>query len=114
MKDKSLGPDGLTVEFYWNLFDLFGKEIMDAVEENQTRRKINEDLNSIYLTLIPKKDRSDFFNDFCPISFCNFLYKIVSKIIAERLKSYLGKLISKEQFSFLPDRKINDVVGLFQ
>ena len=95
-KDKIPGPDGWMVEFYWHLFDILGHEITDAVEETQTQKKINEVLNSTYLTRIPKKDRPDSFNDFRPISLCNFFYKIVSKIIPERLKPFLGKDISQE------------------
>ena len=110
-KDKSPVPDDWTMEFYWNLFNFFGQEITEAMEETWIQRKINEVLNATYLTLIPKKDHLDSFNDFRPISLCNFLYKIVSKIIPERLKPFLGKDISQEQFAFLPDRKITDAVG---
>ena len=100
--------------FFWHFFDLFGKDIYDAVEETRVQAKINEVLNSTYLTCIPKKNRPDTFNNFRHISLCNLLYKIVSKIIAERLKPLLGNAIFGEMFAFLLDRKITDAVGIFQ
>lgn len=91
-----------------------GQEITEAVEESRTQRKVGDVLNSTYLTLIPKKDHADTFNDYRPISLCNLRYKLVTKIIAERLKQILGKFISEEQFAFLQDRKITDGVGVVQ
>ena len=111
-KEKNLGPDGWTMEFYLDFFDLFGEDISDAVEETRRQGKIHEVLNSTFLTLIPKKDRPDTFNDFHPISLYNMSYKIITKIIAERLKPYLDKFISKEQFVFLRDKQIIDDVGI--
>ena len=54
-KEKNLGPDGWTMEFYLHFFDLFGEEIFDTVEETRRQGKIHEVLNSTFLTLIPKK-----------------------------------------------------------
>ena len=82
-KDKSPCPDGWMLGFFGHLFDLFGQEIYDAVEETRVQGKINEVLNSTYLTRIPKKNCPDTFNDFRHISLCSLLYKTVSKIIAE-------------------------------
>lgn len=45
---------------------------------------------------------------------CNLLYKLITKIIAERLKPVLGKFILVEQFGFIPNRQILDVVGIVQ
>ena len=84
------------------------------VEESRSQRKISEIMNSTYLTLIPKKDHPDTFDDYWPISLCNLLYMLISKIIAEILKLFLGKYISEEQFAFLLDRQIIDVLGVVQ
>ena len=94
VKDNILGFDGWTVEFFSHFFDLLGCEISEAMEESCSNRNINELLNSIYLTLVPKKDHSNSFMDYRPISLCNLLYKMISRNIVERLKPFLGNLIS--------------------
>jgi hypothetical protein len=63
-----------------------------------------------FLTLIPKKDHPQDLFDYRPICLIGSLYKVVSKVLANRLKSVLGKLISKCQSAFLPHRQILDGV----
>lgn len=70
--------------------------------------------NSTYLALIPKGNRPSTFSRFWPISLCNSAYKIISKIIASRLKPYLPSLISENQGGFLPNRYITDSILLVQ
>lgn len=57
--------------------------------------------NTTFLVLIPKVDKGDSFGDLRPISLCNYMYKIISKVVAIRLKKFLSKVISAKQFSFL-------------
>jgi hypothetical protein len=61
-------------------------------------------LNSTFIALIPKVDKPSNFGDFKPIALCNLAYKIIVKIIAIRLKPYLSKSLSLEQFGFLKGR----------
>ncbi|GAU24019.1 hypothetical protein TSUD_328220 [Trifolium subterraneum] len=61
-----------------------------------------------FLTLIPKKDHPQDLFDYRPICLIGSLYKILSKILANRLKKVLGKLISSCQTAFLPQRQILD------
>lgn len=78
---------------------------------NDSRRNcfVPKILNSTYITLVPKHDS---FNDFRPISLCNMIYKIITKIIINQLRPVLGKCISEEQFGFLPNKQILDVIGI--
>lgn len=77
-------------------------------------RCINSALSTTFLALIPKKEKSKSFLDFRSIPLCNTLYKIISKIIAERLKVVLNSFITKEQHAFLIDRLILDAVAMTQ
>ena len=91
-----------------------GMEMLAAIEETRVSGCIPEELNTTYLTLILKVDRPLSFGDYHPIALCNLLYKIITKIIAGRLKEGSGKFISAEQFGFLPRRQITDAVGIVQ
>lgn len=66
------------------------------------------------IALIPKKERSDSFHDFRPISLCNIMFKIISKIIAERMKPILNSFISRDQRAFLKGHIILDAVAMTQ
>ena len=67
-------------------------------------------LNSTFLALIPKGDGADRLSQFFPISLCNVTYKIISKLIAERLKKWLTFLISEEKTGFMEGHQILDGV----
>ena len=62
--------------------------------------------------MIPKVDHPNTFEEFKPISLCNFIYKVIGKLISIRIRKVLGHCISGEQFGFLPGRHIHDVVGV--
>ena len=64
--------------------------------------------------MIPKNDHPTCFEDFRPISLCNYCYKIIGKVISTRIRNVLGCYIFCEQFGFLPSRQIHDVVGVIQ
>jgi hypothetical protein len=83
---------------------------------NYTLRKqrIGGSTNSTFLVLIPKDSNPSNFTRFRPISLCNSSYKILTKIIANRLNPLLAKLISENQTSFLRDKQITDNIILVQ
>ena len=59
-----------------------------------------EQLNHTFITLIPKKKNPEFAFEFRPISLCNVLYKIFSKVLANKLKKILPNIITENQDAF--------------
>ena len=91
-----------------------GKDLLNVVEYARKSGRITPSLNSTFLVLIAKKDKPTAFADFRPISLCNLIYKLISKIIAVRLKPYMVmvSLISREQFGFPKNRQIVEPIGI--
>eukprot|EP00253_Pinus_taeda_P015318 PITA_15318 len=113
-KDKSPGLDGWTIELFLHFFDQIGAEITEVVEESRMKGEIYKPFNSTFIALIPKKDDPESFEDFRPISLCNCIYKIIAKVIANRLVPILSRNISMEQFGFLDGRQIHEAIGVAQ
>ena len=67
-------------------------------------------LNSTFLTLIPKREGANQLEFFRPIALCNVVYKVITKLIAKRIKKWLPIIISKEQGGFVAGRQILDGV----
>jgi hypothetical protein len=86
----------------WN-----GNEMDNNLLSQQTNR---EKRDATYESLIPKKVNVVDIKDLCPISLVGCVYKIISKVMANRLKSILGKIISCPQNTFIRGRQIMDLV----
>jgi hypothetical protein len=82
-----------------------------VVEDTRIKGKIAGGINSTFLVLIPKDSSPTSFDDFRPISLCNLIYKIISKVISNRIKPILGRSLSAEQLGFLKGRRIHDAIG---
>eukprot|EP00253_Pinus_taeda_P008065 PITA_08065 len=113
-KDKSPGPDGWTIELFTHFFEQIGDELTEVVEESRKKGEIYGPFNATFIALIPKREDSESFEDFRPISLCNAIYKIIAKVIAVRLKPILSSCISNEQFGFLDGHQIHEAIGVAQ
>eukprot|EP00253_Pinus_taeda_P008746 PITA_08746 len=107
-KGTAPGPDGFTVDFYQAGWHFLGREILDLVEESRINQKVWPALNSTFFALIPKGDNLEEANGFRPIALCNVIYKMITSLIAKRLKPLLDNLISAEQIGFVEGRQILD------
>ena len=113
--DKAPGPDGFTGKFYKVCWQIIKQDIMDAISAVWSRKFANfELLNSAYVTLLPKKEDATSVKDFRPISLVHSFAKLVTKILANRLASYLNQLVSPNQSAFIKGRFILDNFMLVQ
>jgi hypothetical protein len=88
------------------------EEVWDIIEDSRISGKVLPALNATFLTLIPKEDQVTHPKQFRPISLCNVIYKLLTKVIAQRLKPLLPLIISPEQSGYVEGRKILDSVIL--
>ena len=87
--NKSPGPDGFTAGFYQCHWGLTGNDITTAVLSFLNGGEMTAVINNTVLVLIPKVRNPQDLTHFRPISLCNVLYKICSKVIANRLRLIL-------------------------
>jgi hypothetical protein len=108
--DKAPGPDGLNPAFFKRFWSLCGMELFHAGTAWLEQGSFPEQIMATNIVLIPKKENPESMRDLRPISLCNVLYKIISKVLANRLKPLLPLCISHEQSAFVEHRSIVDNV----
>ncbi|GJW17908.1 RNA-directed DNA polymerase, eukaryota [Tanacetum coccineum] len=106
--NKSPGPDGYTFEFFRKYWTFIGNDIIQAVKAFFANGCFPRGCNSSFIALIPKIQDAKFVKDFRPISLIGSTYKIISKILANRLCLVLPDLISDVQSAFVANRQILD------
>lgn len=111
-EDNAPGPDGFNGAFFKHTWGIIGEDVSVAVKDFFARGRIHKGINATLLCLVPKKPIASGINDFRPISLCNILYKIISKILVNRLKSVIPFIISSNQTTFVPGHHILDNILL--
>ncbi|GAU50699.1 hypothetical protein TSUD_367350 [Trifolium subterraneum] len=105
---KSPGPDGVNFGFIKDLWEELRSDAMRFISEFHRKGKLTKGINDTFIALIPKIDSPQRFNDFRPISLVGSLYKILAKVLANRLRCVIGSVISESQTAFVKDRQILD------
>ncbi|GJT49390.1 RNA-directed DNA polymerase, eukaryota [Tanacetum coccineum] len=106
--NKSPGPDGFTFEFFRKYWYVVHKDVVKAVEEFFNSGTFPPGCNALFITLIPKMQDAKLVKDFRPISLIGSFYKIVAKILANRLSLVISTLVSDVQSAFISNRQILD------
>ena len=108
--DKAPGSDSFTIAFFLKCWSVVEKDVMDFFEYFHWHSVFKRSLNALFLTLIPNKGNAVNIKDFRPISLVGSVYKLLSKVLANRLRAVLDNLISENQNSFVGGRQILDSV----
>eukprot|EP00253_Pinus_taeda_P035588 PITA_35588 len=109
---KAPGPDGFTANFFQHFWETIKWEVWQVAEESRVLRWMYQGMNATFIALIPKAEYSPSPDKYRPITLCNIIYKIVSKVIALRLKPLLSLIISLEQSGYVEGRQITDGIIL--
>lgn len=84
--DKASGLDGLNSAFYQNFWKVIEKEVFDCCKNWLQGNSFPADLNNTNVIIIPKRENACCLKDLKPSALCNVLYKIMAKVLANRLK----------------------------
>ncbi|KAM7462241.1 hypothetical protein LguiA_030362 [Lonicera macranthoides] len=108
--DKSPGPNGFNFYFYKKLWPDVGTDVTNFCLHCLNTCQLLADLNETLIVLIPKVKKPDKITFLHPISLCNVVVKILTKVLANRLKVVLNSVFSEAQSAFIPGWLISDNV----
>ncbi|KAI3824227.1 hypothetical protein L1987_05677 [Smallanthus sonchifolius] len=106
--DRAPGPDGFNFRFFKHFWCLFEEDFVKVMEGFFESGRISMGCGSSFIALIPKSRNPTGLNDYRPISLVGVVNKVISKILASRLKRVLGAVISDSQSAFLSGKYILD------
>ncbi|GJU31529.1 RNA-directed DNA polymerase, eukaryota [Tanacetum coccineum] len=106
--DKSPGPDGFTFGFYRRYWSFMESDVVDAVLHFFHFGKFPKGSNSSFIALIPKTHDAKMMKDYCHITLIGSLYKIIAKVMANRMVVILGDIVNDVQSAFVANRQILD------
>nr|GFA30597.1 RNA-directed DNA polymerase, eukaryota, reverse transcriptase zinc-binding domain protein [Tanacetum cinerariifolium] len=106
--DKSPEPDGFSFLFIKTYWDFFKEDVVSFVNNFLDSKSMPRCTNSSFITLVPKIANPILIKDFRPISLIGLQYKIVAKLLANRLSSVIDKIVSPTQSAFISERQILD------
>ncbi|GLT50744.1 hypothetical protein SLA2020_242070 [Shorea laevis] len=109
---KSLGPNGLQPIFLQKQWDVVSSILLNFVNSTLANGSFEPSLLQAHIVLILKGDALEVIQKFGSITLVNVAYKVLSKVIVNRLQHYLQKLIAPFQNSFLASRSTTDNIVL--
>ncbi|KAK9723972.1 hypothetical protein RND81_05G038200 [Saponaria officinalis] len=110
--DKAPGIDGFSAGFFKSTWSTTGPDIIAAVKDFFLTNKLLRAVNTTVLTLVPKVENPTQVTQVRPIACCTVIYKVISKVLANRLQLVLSDFIGMEQSAFVKGRGIQDNIML--
>ncbi|GKV49606.1 hypothetical protein SLEP1_g56347 [Rubroshorea leprosula] len=104
------GPDGFNFGFLKAMWETVKNDVISFVDDFQKNRKLVRGSNASFIILIPKKENLVRVKDYRPISLIGCMYKIIAKLLANRIKKVMEGLISEQQSTFIHGRQLMDSV----
>ena len=109
-RNKSPGPDGFPADFYQDFWEVV-KWDLKALVDNFAKGEINiARLNNGIITLVPKTNDAKQTQKLIPICLLNFSFKIITKVLMNRLAKCVAPVISRTQTAFIKGRYIMEGV----
>ena len=105
---KAPGPDGFPPTFFQHFWEVRKNEVIWETRGFFRTCKLLWRINKTFIALVPKYSDPLNLTNFRPISLCNTIYKVFAKVLVNRLKPLLGKIIGSPQKGFVPGRQILD------
>ena len=105
---KAPGPDGISAIFFLKYWDIVGNSVTNMVLNVLNSNMPIAELNKTNIALIPKKKSLTHMADFRPISLSNVAYKIIAKVLSNKLKAILPQIIYENKSAFFSERLITD------
>nr|XP_009803753.1 PREDICTED: uncharacterized protein LOC104249075 [Nicotiana sylvestris] len=102
--DKSPGPDGYRSRLLKDCWPMVRQDVIGSVMEFFDTTKMLRIINRTTLTLIPTNNHAAEAGDYRPIACCNTVYKIISKVLYNRIKGVLPSIITENQNAFVKGR----------
>lgn len=106
--DKSPGQDGLNPDFFLSFWSIIGFDVLAFCKKFLETGELPIEVNRIIVCLVPKVKNPKNMSKIRPISLCNVLVRILSKVLSNRLKVCLSSLISNTQSAFVEGRLLTD------
>ncbi|CAI5462952.1 unnamed protein product [Closterium sp. Yama58-4] len=111
-RDKSPGNDGLPKELFELHWDLLKEDFIGFFKRFEETAVLSEEVQEAVNILLHKKGPRELVKNYRPITLFTSSYKVVAKLLANRMKKVLGTVISEEQHGFLPGRRLTDAVSM--